>query len=563
MAIKRWNASTSNWELVGTPGTASPSAIGAAGLVGGNTFSGNQIVSSNSYISVGDRSNIAISGATPLNGININNSSSRPRIGFFDSIGGDTTGSSLGTIEFFDYLKSGQAEKRSAVIEVIRDGSSATQRGGAIIFNTVPNASNSITERMRIESNGSVGVGSANTATFNPDSAYNKVIVLQQTDQALTFGSYWQAGVGQNSFINSSQGSSRSNASNLYFQTGALNRFLIEWNGNVQIVNNSVDTLRYFDIYNTSSGNSAGAIIRLITNNAANTAVTTVDIVKYRNGYLGILNNDASAVIGFGTGGTERMRIDSSGNVGIGNSSPDSPISILTSTLTTNKPALRISNTNTTGAFNWATSMINTAMTTGQNLIQIMGKVESARNSGYIGYRWVGDGSTSNAITFGHFAVDNVVNIDGNGYLLAGYLTSNGAYKLQVNSQIFATSSSIATSDGRYKENVLPITSGLDIIDSLNPVSFNWKEHPVHNFVPGKTVGFIAQEVQEALSEYDWADNIIKTNMTGAVLDEEGNEIIPAEEFLGIAESNIIPLLVAAVKELRAEVNTLKAQLSN
>ena len=109
----------------------------------------------------------------------------------------------------------------------------------------------------------------------------------------------------------------------------------------------------------------------------------------------------------------------------------------------------------------------------------------------------------------------------------------------------------------------MPITSGLDIIDSLNPVSFSWKEHPVHNFVEGKTVGFIAQEVQEALSSYEWVDNIIKTNMTGAVLDEEGNEVTPSEEFLGIAESNIIPLLVAAVKELRAEVNTLKAQINN
>lgn len=146
-----------------------------------------------------------------------------------------------------------------------------------------------------------------------------------------------------------------------------------------------------------------------------------------------------------------------------------------------------------------------------------------------------------------------------NGYMLVGYTSSNGAYRLQVNSQIFATSSSIATSDGRYKENVNTITSGLDIVDSLRPVSFTWKDHPVHNFVAGKTVGFIAQEVKESLSQYDWIDNIIKTNTSDAILDEEGNEVTPAEEFLGIAESNIIPLLVAAVKELKARVETLEA----
>jgi hypothetical protein len=139
------------------------------------------------------------------------------------------------------------------------------------------------------------------------------------------------------------------------------------------------------------------------------------------------------------------------------------------------------------------------------------------------------------------------LNLDG--YLLVGYTSSNGAFRVQVNSQIFATSSSIATSDGRYKDNVETITSGLNIVDSLRPVAFDWKEHAVHNFPEGKTVGFIAQEVQEALSDYEWVDNIIKTNYN-----EEADE-----EFLGIAESNIIPLLVAAVKELKARVETLEA----
>ena len=143
--------------------------------------------------------------------------------------------------------------------------------------------------------------------------------------------------------------------------------------------------------------------------------------------------------------------------------------------------------------------------------------------------------------------------INNAGELLIGYTSDNGAYKLQVNSQIFATSSSIATSDGRYKENVETITSGLDIVDSLRPVAFDWKEHAVHNFPEGKTVGFIAQEVQEALAGYEWVNNIIKTNYN-----EEADE-----EFLGIAESNIIPLLVAAVKELKAEVNELRSLIND
>jgi hypothetical protein len=513
MAIKRWNASTSQWELVGTPGTASPSAIGAAGLVGGNTLTGRQTVS-------GGAGAIDIEAASIIrakNGYRItgNNGVNEYQIGPF--------------YNFTDFQ----------------------------ITHSTDNFANHA-KRFEINTTGSSILGALSASTFNPDSSFNKTFSVHQGDQVITLGSYWQAGVGQNSYINSSQGTSRTNASNLFLQTGGLNRLLIETNGNIQMVNNGVDTLRYFDIYNTNSGNSAGTIIRLITNNAANSAVTTVDMVKYRNGYFGILNNDASAVIGFGTGGTERMRISSAGQVGVGTDNPQarvhsiaasggSPLLLgMVSSDTTSwiQPKVQRNGFGQQAAWLYTPSTVDS-----NNPVWYTGLNASRANFTF---------STFDAVNF-----TERVHITPVGYMLIGYSTSNGAYNLQVNSQIFATSSSIATSDGRYKENVLPITSGLDIIDSLNPVSFDWKEHPVHNFVPGKTVGFIAQEVKEALSDYEWVDNIIKTNTTEAVLDEDGNEITPAEEFLGIAESNIIPLLVAAVKELRAEVNTLKAQLSN
>jgi hypothetical protein len=503
MAIKRWNASTSQWELVGTPGTATPSAIGAAGLVGGNTLTGRQTVSGGSGgIDIESTSLIRSKNGFRVTG---NNGANEYQVGPF--------------YNFTDFQITSSTNNFAAH-----------------------------TKRFEINTTGSSILGEAAASTYNPDSSFNRVLAVQQSDQVLTMGSYWQAGVGQNSYINSSQSTSRTAASNLFFQTGGVNRFLIEGNGNVQMPNNGVDTLRYFDIYNTNSGNSAGTIIRMITNNAANTAVTTVDIVKYRNGYLGILNNDSAGVIGFGTGGTERMRIDASGNVGIGAAAPTNTRLYLYNSDVSNPVQSVLHNANAGGAryLILGSSGVNA------------GSLAWDNNNGRLSL----DTLTTAPLLF---RTNNAtaVWIDTSQNMLVGYTSSNGSYKLQVNSQIFATSSSIATSDGRFKENVLPISSGLDIIDSLNPVSFDWKEHPVHNFVEGKTVGFIAQEVKEALKDYEWVDNIIKTNTTEAVLDEEGNEVTPAEEFLGIAESNIIPLLVAAVKELRAEVNTLKAQISN
>ena len=90
------------------------------------------------------------------------------------------------------------------------------------------------------------------------------------------------------------------------------------------------NTLAYLDITNSNSGGSAGSIARLITNNAANTGSTSVDMVKYRTGGFVINNNetDAGAFTSFNQSGAERMRITSAGNVGIGTGSPNAKLEV-------------------------------------------------------------------------------------------------------------------------------------------------------------------------------------------------------------------------------------------
>jgi hypothetical protein len=369
-----------------------------------------------------------------------------------------------------------------------------------------------------------------------------------------------------------------------------------------------------------NNGDSGLGIHTPIANNAVINHATPLD-----GGSASIIFNGQSRYMSFHTvNGTERMRIDSLGNVGIGYAAPNTKLEIRSTSAVVDSYGLVTIGSNNFGVDNGG-SLSFAGVTSSDNnqsnfvpYAQISGRKENSTSGNYAGYlsfatrihtgaltermRIISNGGVSvqsgnilylqNPVNTGAGSVfcpgggslslasynqtmillneDNSIlfkvgsgtdraRFDSNGYLLIGYTSSNGAYRLQVNSQIFATSSSIATSDGRYKENVDTITSGLNIVDSLRPVSFTWKEHPVHNFVAGKTVGFIAQEVQEALSEYDWVDNIIKTNTSDAILDEDGNEITPSEEFLGIAESNIIPLLVAAVKELKARVETLEA----
>lgn len=80
--------------------------------------------------------------------------------------------------------------------------------------------------------------------------------------------------------------------------------------------------------------------------------------------------------------------------------------------------------------------------------------------------------------------------------------------ELEVRENITAFANNIF-SDIRLKNNVKNITNGLEIINKLRPVSFTWKNNNK------KTIGFIAQEVEEILPEFvrdtTLDDKIIKT----------------------------------------------------
>jgi hypothetical protein len=88
-----------------------------------------------------------------------------------------------------------------------------------------------------------------------------------------------------------------------------------------------------------------------------------------------------------------------------------------------------------------------------------------------------------------------------------------------------------SSSDARLKKDVATVTSALDKVDALRGVTFTWKDSNV------KSIGLIAQEVKEVLPE------IVST-------DDDG--------FMGIRYTNVVGVLVEAIKELKADFEAYK-----
>jgi len=138
------------------------------------------------------------------------------------------------------------------------------------------------------------------------------------------------------------------------------------------------------------------------------------------------------------------------------------------------------------------------------------------------------------------------------GEVWIGYTTDNGAYPLQVNGQIFATNATIATSDEKFKENITPLNKGLEIVNKLKPVTFNFISGTENNFSEYEEVGFIAQDVDRALSTETFSKSIVK-----AADDSEPNST------MGLASQNLIPILVKAIQEQQVLIKALEQRISN
>ena len=141
---------------------------------------------------------------------------------------------------------------------------------------------------------------------------------------------------------------------------------------------------------------------------------------------------------------TEKMRIISNGNVGIGTTTIPSRLSISGSS-NGSTPVVDIV-VGGTDAFSRGVRMINSSMTNGSSLMYAVGQADSARNMGQFYFVYSSAGSTSNRLSMGLHSVDDVFNILGSGMVGIG---ATAAY-VDANDKLVVTGGRLAVNAGAY-----------------------------------------------------------------------------------------------------------------
>jgi hypothetical protein len=237
----------------------------------------------------------------------------------------------------------------------------------------------------------------------------------------------------------------------------------------------------------------------------------------------------AADTIAFSEGGAEAMRIDGSGNLGIGTNNPATKLDVAGNLrFSAGNPVIELNNG---GPQIYSTSANTLQFATGGGIgspTERM-RIDSSGNT-FIG------GTTG----FGRL----VVNASGSDIYL-GYNGATKQFAVADNGQIYAQFTSITSlSDRRVKENIKPIQYGLDAVTKLNPVTFNFIAYP--ELQP--TYGFIAQEVEPILPEL--------------VDDEKDNKAEDGTPYKTLKMGDMLPILVKAIQELKATVDAQAAQIA-
>ena len=483
------------------------------------------------------------------------------------------------------------------------------------------------TERMRIDSSGNVGIG-----TSSPASYISKFIEVSNATSAgikLTSTSGLSSGVSIG-YIASDKSFRITNYEStgvIRFDTQDTERMRIDSSGNLSTLNSTAVNWNTNISGGNTFGNASGSSL-VVKTNSLSTSFNSAFAVDGTHGSqvstinikaLGVYSGGYDSQLAFhttkGTTLTERMRINSSGNV-----------TILNATSTDSKS---ISITNAAGTTGWTFGNGITANahqfviydnTAGAERMRITsgGYLKASNNGSYVGstgtYHELRNSASAQEIAFfsnsastNPFGVvikyDNAApNTTGNYFLICQDSTPANRLIIWSNGNVVNTNNSYgAISDAKLKENVTDASPKLDDLMQVKVRNFNYIGDDK------KQLGVVAQELEEVFPsmidespDYEERDvevrdeegnivykteQVLVSEAIDATYDEEGNELTPAQEAVyetivtdepemtkervdlgtvtkSVKYSVFVPMLIKAMQEQQVMINELRDELN-
>jgi len=425
-------------------------------------------------------------------------------------------------------------------------------------------------ERMRIINDGNVGIGTTlpaskfhisgsgqtimrldsdtttNVSQFQIKAASDAVLIMGMLGGSAASTNFGVTAAGQAYFGTTTLGSPHptslviGNASNIpiIFSTNNIERMRIDSVGNVGIgttsANNKLEVIggtnTRINLGNIDDANRGGKL-EIISGS-----------VTARQFYVG--TNSAIYNLVFGIDSIEKMRLDTNGNVGIGVTAPLGRLHI-TGSATASETLLYLSKgsgsitQNYINAVNQA-GQLNYRAASDQNghlshEIYYNGTVKVSHNTYWPSF------INNDSYTNGGLGIGTTSTTHGYGLTIAKPSTSGSLYvsgstiitgSLNVSTNITCLSLT-ETSTQAVKYNILPLSSQLDNVMKLKPVSFNYKTNDKHS------IGLIAEEVAKIYPEFT----------------SENND--------SISYGKITSVLIQSIKELKNIIDNQQKQIED